>query len=403
MRSHGRLHVLSGAALAALGFLASGGPGPAAQAASAAPAPPAVDPALVQADNALGRELFRRLRQGDPGRNLLVSPASAAKALQLTCNGARGATRDGMARALGIQALEPDALNAANRALLAALAPDEENVTLAVANAIWQDGSQVLPAFADLTRNAYGAELGDLSGGLQAVNAWMARTTHGLITRIVDPAQPVEPQALLLANSVYFRATWSAPFDPGLTATAPFTRVDGSQVPCRLMVQTLALDYGEDSHYQAALLPYGKRRYAMLLVLPKPGAALADLEPVLRGRPAGLEPHSVVLRLPRFAAAFSGALDDHLAAMGMALAFDPDRADFSALAPSRHHITSVAHATRISVDERGTVAGAGTVVSMSGTCLPELEMNLDRPFLYAILDRRTSEMIFLGQLGDPSR
>ena len=402
MLFHGRSRSLPGAALAALGLLAAGGPGLAAPALPAAPAPPAADPALVKADNAFGRELFRRLRQGDPGRNLLVSPVSAAKALQMTCNGAHGATREGMARALGIQDLQPDTLNAANRALLAALVPDDEAVALTVANSIWQEGAAVLPAFADTARDAYGAELGDLAGGFQAVNDWMARQTHGLITAVLDPAQPVGPQQLLLANSVYFRATWSVTFDPGLTATVPFTRADGSQVPCHLMVQAGTLDYAETDRYQAALLPYGKARYAMLLVLPKAGAAFADLEPALQGAPAGLGRRSVILRLPRFATTFSSALDPHLKAMGMALAFDPDRADFSSLSPVHRFIESVAHATRVRVDEFGTLAGAGTVVSVSGTSLPDCELNLDHPFLYAILDRKTGEMICLGQLGDPS-
>jgi serine protease inhibitor len=30
-------------------------------------------------------------------------------------------------------------------------------------------------------------------------------------------------------------------------------------------------------------------------------------------------------------------------------------------------------------------------------------VTLDRPFLYAILDRSTGAMIFLGQLADPSK
>jgi len=42
-------------------------------------------------------------------------------------------------------------------------------------------------------------------------------------------------------------------------------------------------------------------------------------------------------------------------------------------------------------------------VSVSGTSLPETEMTLDRPFLYAILDQGTGGMVFLGQMGDPRR
>jgi len=192
MRSHDRLHAHALATLATLGFLAfSGGPGRAGQSAGASAAP--ADPALVKADNAFGKELFRRLRQGDPGRNLLVSPVSAAKALQMTFNGAAGATRDAMALALGIGREDPAALSRANGVLLSALAPGEPEVTLVVANSVWQNGAAALPAFTEAAQDAYGAEVGDLAGGVQAVNLWMSRKTHGLINDIVDPQAVLGP------------------------------------------------------------------------------------------------------------------------------------------------------------------------------------------------------------------
>jgi serpin B len=333
----------------------------------------------------------------------VVSPVSAAQALQLTFNGAKDETRDGMARALGIQGKAPADLNYGNAILAATILPREREVALAVANSIWQSGAAVRPSFAGLAEDSYGAEVGDLSKGPEAVNAWMSAQTHGLIRSILDPHAVLGADVLLLANSVYFKGAWTIPFDPNDTATAPFTRADGSQVACRMMFRIATVPYAESDHYQALLLPYGKARYAMLLVLPKQGAALEDLEPVLQGSPKGMSDHAVLLRLPRFETGFSGALDEPLKAMGMARAFDPDKADFSALAPARRHIENVAHAVRMNVDEKGTVAAAGTVVHMSGTSLPEAEVTLDRPFLYAILDRSTGAMIFLGQLADPSK
>jgi serpin B len=363
----------------------------------------APDPALVQADNGLGRELFRRLRRQDPGGNLLLSPVSAAKALQLTFAGAGGATRDGMALALGVQGVDTAALNAANGVLLADLAPGEPDVALVLANSLWQKGTQVYPAYQKTAQGAYGAEVGDLGPGPQAVNAWMAAKTHGLIKTVVSPDAHLGPDALLLANSVYFKASWSIPFEPHFTAQAPFTRADGSQVACSMMFRAGTFDYGESGRWQALRLPYGKGRFSMVLVLPRAGTALADLDPDPAPFLASLDCHWVLLRLPRFGVDFSGALDEPLKAMGMAQAFDPNRADFSLVGPLSRYIGAVVHAARMNVDEFGTVAAAGTVVQLSGTSLPDKEMTLDRPFLFMILDGKSGEVIFLGQVGDPTR
>ena len=63
------------------------------------------------------------------------------------------------------------------------------------------------------------------------------------------------------------------------------------------------------------------------------------------------------------------------------------------------------HKTFIAVDEKGTEAAAATAVAMATRALvrPEkpIEVHLDRPFLYAIVDTRTQTALFLGRIVDP--
>jgi len=95
-----------------------------------------VNPKLVAAYNQFGFNIFRQLRGKDEG-NLLVSPLSIATALGMTYNGARGTTRDEMARTLGLDALQLQEVNEANQALRSSLNAPGTGVELLVANSLW--------------------------------------------------------------------------------------------------------------------------------------------------------------------------------------------------------------------------------------------------------------------------
>ena len=75
-------------------------------------------------------------------------------------------------------------------------------------------------------------------------------------------------------------------------------------------------------------------------------------------------------------------------------------------AQDKLHISDVIHEAFIEVDEEGTEAAAATAVVMDLTAAPAdepVELTLDRPFLFAIRDRDTSAILFLGRVTDPSK
>jgi len=56
------------------------------------------------------------------------------------------------------------------------------------------------------------------------------------------------------------------------------------------------------------------------------------------------------------------------------------------------------------VDEKGTEAAAATAVIVGLTSVPSrepIEIRVDRPFLFAIRDRETGTVLFLGRVVDP--
>ena len=87
--------------------------------------------------------------------------------------------------------------------------------------------------------------------------------------------------------------------------------------------------------------------------------------------------------------------------MGMADAFSPDAADFSGLGAyegAHLYLAEVGHKTRIRVDEKGTQAGAVTIVEPTKTEGPadQKEVILDRPFVYLLVDCEENLPLFLG-------
>jgi serpin B len=94
--------------------------------------------------------------------------------------------------------------------------------------------------------------------------------------------------------------------------------------------------------------------------------------------------------------------------MGMKMAFDEKRADFSGIADlekamERIIIHALLHKTFVSVDEEGTEAAAATAVVIRATAAPPkpVVFRADRPFIYLIRHRATGAILFLGRLVDP--
>ena len=120
---------------------------------------------------------------------------------------------------------------------------------------------------------------------------------------------------------------------------------------------------------------------------------------------SALAPSSVDLTLPRFKIESKSDLATELAVMGMPLAFDAARADFSGItAEERLFISKVIHQANISVDEKGTEGAAATAVVMLAGSAPVAKaatVHVDRPFIFAVRDTATGAILFLGRVVDP--
>ena len=369
----------------------------------------AVDPQIVSIDNGFGLSLFNTLNQGYAG-NLAISPTSVALALQIVYNGAAGTTQQGMAQALRVQGLSTLQLDSDNAALQASLSNPDPAVQLTLANSLWMHLSDnpVLASFIQANQTYYAAQIGDLAGAPADVNTWVASQTSGLITQIL-PADfnPATADAVIV-NAIYFKAPWSSPFDSSQTAAQPFTLADGSQVSCQMMHQSGIFGYLQGANFQMVRLPYGQDNHlSMIIALPAQGVSLASFVAALTNDElntwiAGLQAVAGAIALPRFTSNYAGSLVSALTTLGMGVAFNPQLADFSGIAPLTY-LSDVEHATLVQVDEAGTVAAGATSVSIGIEAVPAntFSMTMDHPFFYVIRDDLSGALLFIGTMVNP--
>lgn len=369
--------------------------------------------------NAFGFDLFKAIAPAD--RNEVFSPASISLALAMARAGAAGETARQMdAVTHGIYGTGGgNGLNSLDQALgsLSGSYRDatgaQQAVKLHIANAPFaQRGLTLQQPYLDALASKFDAGLrladfaGDPNGACKLINGWVRDQTEGRIPNILGGLD--SQTRLVLADAIYMKAPWQAAFWPEATKDSPFTRLDGSQAT----VPTMSLDLGMATYasgpgWQAAELAYIGGSLAMTVILPddlpafemRLDASLFDqITGALKRTPGDLT-------LPRFKTETRIDLTRTVSGMGMPSAFDAD-ADFSGITlQERLFISEVMHQANISVDEKGTEASAATTVAIVAAATSPADrvtFHVDRPFLFAVRDRQTGAVLFLGRIVDPS-
>jgi serine protease inhibitor len=379
---------------------------------------PARAAAAARAMNGFGFDLYGAVSGGSG--NMVFSPASVAIALSMARAGALGLTAEEMDRVLGGLGSEDlaDAANALDAALAARsgtfadLSGTDREVSLRIANALFAQYDMPLEAaFLDAMASRYdaGAWLVDYrtdpEAARLAINDWVAQKTEDRIPSILDPGVVTNAWRLAIANAIYLKAAWLWPFDEDTTAPAGFTRPDGSVVTVPTMRLGIHGSYASGDGWAAVDLRYVGEQLALLIIVPDDLEAFeATFDGTTYDSVVGsLGATEINLTLPKFDIESHLELSDVLAALGMPAAFSPG-ADFSGITTAEAlKISQVIHQANITVDEKGTEAAAATVIGMdtSGGGAP-IELNVNRPFLFALRDIPTGAAIFLGRVTDPS-
>lgn len=368
--------------------------------------------------NAFGFDLYRALIAD--ADNVVFSPTSIAIALGMARPGARGDTAAEMDAVLREVATDENAawLNSLDQALANRSGTftdangDDADVALRLANASFaQAGWPIEQAYLDALASRFGSgvQLVDFIAAAEAarlhINEWVAQETEERIPELIAPGVLDDLSRLALVNAIYLKAQWHTPFEPGATSDRPFARADGTMVDVPTMATDVLMDHGEGTGWRAVELAYVGEALAMTIIVPDD---LDEFEKHLDGDVlatiiGSLEEQRIALTLPRFGIETKADLADTLKALGMPTAFDEDLADFSGITTESDGlaIQAVIHQANIDVDEFGTEAAAATAVVIGYESRP-LSFNVDRPFIFALRDRESGAILFLGRVTDPS-
>lgn len=353
--------------------------------------------------------LFKRM--SDQGRNTLISPLSILSALAMTANGAAGQTLEQMESVLGMSV---DELNLYLYTYVNSL-PQGKNYKLSLANSIWfTEDERLIVNRSFLQKNAdyYGAEIYKAPFNdqtLRDINNWVDYETDGMIPKVIDDVS--EDTIMYLVNALAFDADWMDQYVKSQVSDAVFTKEDGTKQSVKMMYSREG-QYLEDEKATGFIKYYKGGKYAFAALLPKEGVSLDEYISSLNGE--GLSEilnnsvnAEVNTAIPKFETEFDAELSDVLSSIGMVNAFDENLSDFSNLggyAGGKINISAVIHKTYIQVGEKGTRAGAVTVVEMDAGASPNpeepKEVYLDRPFVYMLIDCENNIPFFIGSMTD---
>ena len=376
--------------------------------------------AAADAENGFALALLAHL--GGAG-NVIYSPYSIATALAMVDAGAQGSTAAQIDRVLGARTAAAAVSDARTlRAAVDASAGGGESVppgagapTLEVANALWtQTGVTIEAPFATALANGFSAppQATDFrtapESARQKINGWVSQHTAGLIPSLLPPGSVGPATVFVLANAIYLKAHWAAPFETALTHPAPFMTAAGRRVTAQFMTaEDAGFAYAATPRYQAVDLPYRSSTLSLLAILPSAGtltglhldaAALDSLVGSLRLR-------RVDLLMPKIHLRTQTALNGPLEALGMTSAFGPsaDLRGITRQVPLA--ISLVEHAADLKVDEEGTVAAAATgIVGPTAIALPPgspVTVDLDHPYLLLLRDDSSGAVLFVARVADP--
>jgi serine protease inhibitor len=325
------------------------------------------------------------------------------------------------------------------------------------ANALWAEKTYPFrPTYLDTIRAVYGDVLKpvDFHGHAEAargeINSWVSQQTHDRIKDLMPPGSIDSATRLVITNAVYFKGEWLDPFDESATQPKNFHLADGSKVQTPMMSKyehyasygafdadgktfdtprmipvTMSDDdpslYPDAHGFTAVRLRYKGNKLFMVIIVPRSADGLAAIEAKLPQ--TGLQQwidrivdRTVIVNVPKFKLEAEYGLEKSLAGLGMVRAFNnpigPDGAQFDRMTTSTDpaqqlYISAVRHKTFVEVNEKGTEAAAATGIAMAAASArleqPKTRPFIptfwaDKPFLFAICDKDSGSILFLGRM-----
>ncbi len=361
--------------------------------------------------HALNEFSFDMLSKTVSEENLFESPFSLATALSMLLNGTDGNTKAQIENALGLT--ETDL----NRAIYLYTRDRVDSSVFTIANSIWVNETlNVNPAFLQTNADWHSADIFKLpfnDTAVQDINKWCYGKTNGKIDHIIDKFGPNEVMELI--NAVYFKDTWEDKYKLENIKKDDFTNYDGTKKEVTyLCSDEFEYYYGDD--FTGFSKWYDSGDYKFVALLPDEGVDIIDFvknftaekweQALEQSKVYTGKEYIVAVRIPEFEQECDLDLAGMLNQIGITDVFDPSKADLTRLdgtenaKPGSIYVSKVRQKTYIKLDKEGTEAAATTIIAVPGKSMPpnyeNLEVFLNRPFVYMIIDSANEIPMFVG-------
>ena len=361
----------------------------------------------IKEGNKFALNLFRTQTGMD---SKVISPLSAAYLMGMLANGADGNTYLEIMKAIGMDDVSIETLNEAYKSIINTASQLDRQTSINIANCIAANKQTEFKAnYINTVKDMYDADVERLDfaspKALKTINEWCSMQTNGMIPKIVDKLNANDIAVLM--NAIYFNGRWEHKFDKKDTKLEAFRGYTRDIKRVQMMHQNTKLYYTDNDIFAAVNMPYGNGAFSMTVILPKEGKSTEEVAQSLTAATFDklnreMEQCEIDLKLPRFSISTETQLNKPISELGAPSIFMPEKANFSKMSDKSMFISAMIQKAKIEVSEEGTKAAAVTAGIMTMSALPDKEprhvvFHADHPFIYAITERNTGAIFFIGQ------
>ena len=349
----------------------------------------------------LGSKLLEELYVQNSEENVVCSPFSLYMLLGIALNAVKGDTREEIDRVLS-----SESSNDVFKKLQYDLTGTLDGCRLVSSNAICVENNlynSILDEYRMLVREVFAVEIFDSGSDVaNRINEWVNEKTDGLIPQIIDRVP--DDLRFILLNAAVFDAKWDKKYEEDdIEEESVFENADSTESLVTMLSSTEG-EYIENRYVTGFIKNYKGERFAFMGLLPRiegseymrKSVGQIDFKACYESRIS----KRVDVVMPEFAIDSTMELKDFCRKIGICRVFEDD-ADFGGiLANEQVKADSILQKAAIRVDSNGTKAGAVTEMVCEVGCAPDFNetahVYLDRPFIYAVIDREYGLAVFCG-------
>ncbi|MFW6351305.1 MAG: serpin family protein, partial [Bacteroidota bacterium] len=339
-------------------------------------------------------------------------PLSASIALTMLLNGADNETYNQIKEMLDYdENMTIEEINEAYMSLVPQLINADEKVTTTIANAVfYRMNFSFRQSFLDQLINNFDAHAESLDfnnpQAVNTINEWAGDQTNGKIDKVIEAIDPLT--VMFIMNALYFKGDWTNQFDASSTTSLPFYFDNNTQEDVETMTGEIPAKTFGTNEFSALELPYGRKNFSMVLI--KPQHTLNEFynnfdDQIWQEITESFQNQEnwvpVQVQLPKFSFEYEKTLNKILEEMGMVDAFSEALADLSGISEEELYVSFVKQNTFIDVNEEGTEAAAVTTIGINTESVGPVFF-ANKPFIFAIRERTTNTLLFMGSVENPN-